>query len=352
MEEADRSQRMQISKMIEEKLTSVSDLRATLEHKRKILSNSVDDQILLAEIEYRLVREEMALLSLQEEHWESAALWDTPEVPEVENEVCEVLHSYIMSVKEKGAIPALHATEHLALENGILISSQGDKPSVPVVEWAHEATELQTGDRLLEVNGRSVIGKDSNEVTQLLSSTPVCRVVFLRPLSTYQLLKNVGCKEASNLRQELTSVVSRLNHKMADNTLLKEQAQRLKNDLEELKTKNQKLKLQIISLQNILLFFYQLIEQNVPDSSMETIKNVLVTNSVNGSKLPLTCSTQNGKQLPVLHPSVIREIINATTKSIPWYQLIPNISKCDSEQHPAQEQSAEAEITPAEGSAR
>ncbi|KFM79719.1 hypothetical protein X975_05903, partial [Stegodyphus mimosarum] len=161
-------------------------------------------------MEYRLAKEEMALLTLQEQHWESAALWDVPHTPDIQKEVCEVLHSYIMSIKEKGAVPALHASEHLALENSILISSQSDKPSIPKVEWAHHSTDLQIGDRLLEVNGHLVIGKDSSEVNQILNaSRPVCRIVFLRPLSLYQLLKNNGCKETSNLRHELTSVVSR-----------------------------------------------------------------------------------------------------------------------------------------------
>ena len=64
-----------------------------------------------------------------------------------QKEVCEVLHSYICSVKEKGSIPALHASEHLALENSVLISSQSGKPSIPKVEWAHHSTDLQIGDR-------------------------------------------------------------------------------------------------------------------------------------------------------------------------------------------------------------
>lgn len=81
--------------------------------------------------------------------------------------------------------------------------------------------------RLLEVNGHLVIGKDSSEVSQILNnSRPVCRIVFLRPLSAYQLLKSNGCKETSNLRHELTSVVSRLNHKMQENAKLKEQSMR------------------------------------------------------------------------------------------------------------------------------
>lgn len=46
--------------------------------------NTVDDQISLAELEYSLAQEEMVLLSLQEQHWEAAALWDIPRTPDIQ----------------------------------------------------------------------------------------------------------------------------------------------------------------------------------------------------------------------------------------------------------------------------
>lgn len=48
------------------------------------IRNTVDDQIALAELEYRLAQEEMTLLSLQEQHWEAAALWDVPRTPDIQ----------------------------------------------------------------------------------------------------------------------------------------------------------------------------------------------------------------------------------------------------------------------------
>ena len=49
-----------------------------------LFRNTVDDQIALAELEYRLAQEEMTLLSLQEQHWEAAALWDMPRTPDIQ----------------------------------------------------------------------------------------------------------------------------------------------------------------------------------------------------------------------------------------------------------------------------
>lgn len=317
MDDASRCQRRaQLSDMIEEKLDLIANMKSDLQQKRATVGNTVDDQISIAELEYRLAQEEMALLSLQEQHWEAAALWDLPRTPDIQKEVCEVLHSYICSVKEKGSIPALHASEHLALENSVLISSQSGKPSIPKVEWAHHSTDLQIGDRLLEVNGHLVIGKDSSEVSQILNnSRPVCRIVFLRPLSAYQLLKSNGCKETSNLRHELTSVVSRLNLKMQENSKLKEQNLRYETECDDLKSQNQKLKLQVLSLQSVLLCLYQLLEKKNYQSDWNTIHTTLFSDCPRVFDILKKVSHPNGT-------IVYSDALNSK-KSIPWLELSP-----------------------------
>ncbi|GIY56436.1 uncharacterized protein CDAR_62731 [Caerostris darwini] len=70
-------ERVQLSKSIAQKVRLISQLREQLEIKRKTSGNSVDDELGVAELEYRLVKEEMALLTLQEKHWESAQLKNT-----------------------------------------------------------------------------------------------------------------------------------------------------------------------------------------------------------------------------------------------------------------------------------
>ncbi|GBM06981.1 hypothetical protein AVEN_66978-1, partial [Araneus ventricosus] len=66
--------RAQLAKSIATKTQLIAQLREQLETKRKNSGGSVDDELGVAELEYRMVKEEMALLSLQEKHWESAAL--------------------------------------------------------------------------------------------------------------------------------------------------------------------------------------------------------------------------------------------------------------------------------------
>ncbi|XP_021003878.2 uncharacterized protein [Parasteatoda tepidariorum] len=219
-------------------------------------------------MEYRLVKEEMALLSYQEQHWESAALWDVPPPLRME-EMWEPLHDYITYLKERGAVPALHASEHVHLEKSLLVSCQSDGAPIPKVEWAHQDTELQNGDRLVEVNGHIVIGKNSSEVCKMLmsSSRGVCRVVYLRPLSLYQMMKNSGGgKETSNLRQELATVVTRLNQKMMENAKLKENNFKLQEE-------SRKLKLQLVSLQSILLYMFQVMDSPLPPSVYDLLRN-------------------------------------------------------------------------------
>ncbi|XP_054713847.1 uncharacterized protein LOC129223306 [Uloborus diversus] len=276
-EEPGKRQRAHLAKSIEEKLGLIAKMRTELERKKKIAGSSIDDQISVAEYEYRLVKEEMALLSLQEQHWESAALWDKqPPAASPDNQrVCEALHSYIQSVRERGSIPALHASEHPALENSVLVSCGQEGPSIPQVEWAHHSTDLQAGDRLLEVNGHLLIGCDPTEVSRLLSSSrPVCRVVFLRPVASPRHVTKGG-RETSNLRRELTSVVGRLNHTMLENSRLKDQSNRLQSESEDLKIQNQKLKLQILSLQSVLLYLYRILEKNKYQVDCDTFDSEL-----------------------------------------------------------------------------
>ncbi|GIY72229.1 hypothetical protein CEXT_738301 [Caerostris extrusa] len=59
------------------KLASFPSSESNSRLKRKTSGNSVDDELGVAELEYRLVKEEMALLTLQEKHWESAQLKST-----------------------------------------------------------------------------------------------------------------------------------------------------------------------------------------------------------------------------------------------------------------------------------
>ncbi|GFT18117.1 uncharacterized protein NPIL_265971 [Nephila pilipes] len=265
--------RAKLSKSIAEKVELTTQMREQLNVLKKTSGSSVDDQIVLAELEYRLVKEEMALLTLQEQHWQSAALCHVPE----QMDPSDVLHSYIMSVRKNGSVPALHATDSLHPDHSVLVSCRGD---LPTVEWAHHTTDLQAGDRLLEVNGHLVISKDSTEVTRLLNwRRPHCRIVFLRPLRPHQWLKGGGaCRETAQLRQELTAVVERLNRQMAESTNMNQLNERLKKDQEELKSQNRQLKLQVLSLQSLLLYLHKSAEKSEQTDS--TVFDLLGAKSI------------------------------------------------------------------------
>ncbi|PRD34978.1 UNVERIFIED_CONTAM: hypothetical protein NCL1_12926 [Trichonephila clavipes] len=124
--------RAQLSKSIGQKVDLTAQLREQLNVLKKTTGNSVDDQIVLAELEYRLVKEEMALLTLQEQHWQSAALCHAPE----QLDPSDILHSYIVSVRKSGSVPALHATDSLHPDHSVLVSSRGDLPTVTGSEWS------------------------------------------------------------------------------------------------------------------------------------------------------------------------------------------------------------------------
>ncbi|KAG8176372.1 hypothetical protein JTE90_020158, partial [Oedothorax gibbosus] len=268
---------------------------------------------------YRLVKEEMSLLSLQEKHWESAAKWDTtPHTAHrtTQKDLCEALHSYISGVRDQGCVPALHSVTHPhggAPENAVLISQGGGTPGVPRVEWAHPDTELQAGDRLLEVNGHLVIGRDPGDVGRVLSR-PLRRAVFLRPTSGAQ--RGGGPRETSNLRQELTAVVSRLNSEMADKAKMAAQNKRIQTDCNDLKTQNRKLKLQVFSLQSILLCLFQSLEKT-------QYPNVLLK-----AESPVLEVLRN-MTLDEHWSAALKDVLS-TKKSIPWLELKPQVLDLDS----------------------
>ncbi|XP_045542712.1 uncharacterized protein LOC106718974 [Papilio machaon] len=178
---------------------NIQELRKRLEHTH--VTESIDSRIEQAELQYRLGREELELLSLGEqaralalliEHASAAARQDNTLYSVVE----ECGGRALLVCAEEGAGSARWGVE--ARGAGL------------AVHWAEEHSPLRPGDRLIEVNGTSMVSCSSeDELQRALAAARPARLVLLRdqrpthPPHSSQPTNTFTHSEAAALRSEL-----------------------------------------------------------------------------------------------------------------------------------------------------
>lgn len=90
---------------------------------------------------------------------------------------------------------------------------------------------------------------------------------------------------------------------------------RFEGECDDLKSQNRKLKLQVLSLQSVLLCLYQLLEKNNYQSDWDTIHNTLFSECPRVFEILRKISHPNGT---VLYSNAL-----TSKKSIPWVELNP-----------------------------
>ncbi|XP_011868813.1 PREDICTED: uncharacterized protein LOC105562516 [Vollenhovia emeryi] len=174
----------------------------------KILERiNIDVRIQQAELEYRLGREELELLTL---HEESRALQTALELAETQE---KQKNDTIFSCISGSTQVTIHAVEVSADPKSPRFGAGPRNDAIGLyVDWAVEESGLCKGDRILEVNGKLVVGAGRSDLARLLAVAPdAAQIVVLRKGESLAALRTL---RSDNLR--LTHRIGYLEEQVRD----------------------------------------------------------------------------------------------------------------------------------------
>ncbi|XP_033357533.1 uncharacterized protein LOC117237560 isoform X1 [Bombus vosnesenskii] len=207
--EADRKaaeERLQrLRRDADNKRLAIKNLKLALE--RLDITDNIDVRIQQAELEYRLGREELELLTLREE---SRALQAALELAETQE---KQKNDTIFSCISGSTQVTIHAVEVSADPKSPRFGA-GPREDTPglYVDWAVEDSGLCKGDRILEVNGKLVVGAGRSDLARLLAVAPdAAQIVVLRKGESLAALRTL---RSDNLR--LTHRIGYLEEQVRD----------------------------------------------------------------------------------------------------------------------------------------
>jgi sulfur dioxygenase len=180
----------------ENKKIAIRNLKSALQ-KLDSSTSDIDSRIRQAELEYALGREELQLLSIVEEV-------RTIQL-KLEKERSRPDAASLFNLLKKGHQLSFHAIT--AATGRWNANQRHDNGDGFYVDWVMEGEELQRGDRIIEVNGRILSGRNKDELQKLCANTSKCDLVVIRkksvsmvsviPHSSHQQLQQT---QADNLR--------------------------------------------------------------------------------------------------------------------------------------------------------
>ncbi|CAH0393584.1 unnamed protein product [Bemisia tabaci] len=181
----------------ESKRHVVKNIKLALD--RLDISDNIDTRIQQAELEYQLGREELNLLTIMEESRNIQACLDEEKLSQTRADNVTIF-DYVQQNKQI----SIHAVE-INFDPKSPRFGAGSRDHFPglYVEWATEDSDLMKGDRLLEINGKVVMGMKSKEDMNLLLavSPKPAQIVLLRNRRLSQTSEQL----MFNLREELNS---------------------------------------------------------------------------------------------------------------------------------------------------
>ncbi|XP_034942064.1 uncharacterized protein sprt [Chelonus insularis] len=187
------------------KRLAIKNLKLALE--RLDITDNIDIRIQQAELEYRLGREELELLTLIEEIRALDAALELAETQEKQK------NDTIFSCITGGTHMTIHAVTVSADPKSPRFGA-GPRDNAPglYVDWAVEDSGLCKEDRILEVNGKLVVGAGKSDLSRLLAVTPeAAHIVVLRKSESLMALRAL---RSENLR--LTHRISYLEEQVRD----------------------------------------------------------------------------------------------------------------------------------------
>ncbi|XP_015595365.1 uncharacterized protein LOC107267778 isoform X2 [Cephus cinctus] len=199
----DRLQRLR--RDADNKRLAIKNLKLALE--RLDITDNIDIRIQQAELEYRLGREELELLTLREE---SRALQAALELAETQE---KQKNDTVFSCISGSTQVTVHAVEISADPKSPRFGAGPREDAAGLyVDWAVEDSGLCKGDRILEVNGKLVVGAGRSDLARLLAVAPdAAQIVVLRKGESLAALRTL---RSDNLR--LTHRIGYLEEQVRD----------------------------------------------------------------------------------------------------------------------------------------
>ncbi|KAL0128890.1 hypothetical protein PUN28_003927 [Cardiocondyla obscurior] len=187
------------------KRLAIKNLKLALE--RLDITDNIDVRIQQAELEYRLGREELELLTL---HEETRALQTAVELAETQE---KQKNDTIFNCISGSTQVTIHAVEVSADPKSPRFGAGPRDDAIGLyVDWAVEDSGLCKGDRILEVNGKLVIGAGRSDLARLLAVAPdAAQIVVLRKGESLAALRTL---RSDNLR--LTHRIGYLEEQVRD----------------------------------------------------------------------------------------------------------------------------------------
>lgn len=201
----------------ENKKNAIRNLKCALQKLDMNPTLDIDSRIRQAELEYALGREELQLLSIVEE---ARAIQVRLEK---ENSKCDV--TSIASQMRNGYQMTLHVVK--ASTGRWNASQKHDCGEGFFVDWVMDGEELQRGDRIIELNGRILSGRNKDELQKLCANTTKCDLVVIRKRSISKVnLVPMPSHHHPNIQQ--------LQQTQADNLRLQHRISYLEEQVKEL----------------------------------------------------------------------------------------------------------------------
>lgn len=164
----------------ENKKNAIRNLKGALQKLDLSATLDIDSRIRQAELEYALGREELQLLSIIEE---VRGIQVRLEKEKSRSEV-----NSLFSIMRNGHQLALHAVQ---VATGRWNANQKhDCGEGFYVDWVMDGEELQRGDRIIEINGKLLSGRQKDELKKLCANTSRCDLVVIRKKSVSMVSVN------------------------------------------------------------------------------------------------------------------------------------------------------------------
>lgn len=201
----------------ENKRNAIRNLKSALQKIESNGSLDIDSRIRQAELEYALGREELQLLSIVED---LRAAQTRLEKEKTKNDTVSIF-SHI----KNGHQMTLHAIQ--AQTGRWNASQRHDGGDGFFVDWVMDGEELLRGDRIMEVNGKILNGRQKDELQKMCANTNKCDLVVIRKKSVSILNVNPQSTPTPHYHHQLQQT-------QADNMRLQHRISYLEEQVKEL----------------------------------------------------------------------------------------------------------------------
>jgi sulfur dioxygenase len=201
----------------ENKKNAIRNLKGAIQKLDMSTTLDIDSRIRQAELEYALGREELQLLSIVEE---ARAVQVRLEKEKSKSDV-----SSLSAMMRNGIQLTLHAVQ--ASTGRWNANQKHDTGDGFYVDWVMEGEDLQRGDRILEINGKIMSGRNKDELQKMCANTTKSNVVVIRKKS----VSMVDVVLSSNHHQQHQH---QLQQTQADNMRLQHRISYLEEQVKEL----------------------------------------------------------------------------------------------------------------------